>query len=341
MLNGGNAGSAAENGYSFLAGLLDAARVVPANLRAKPNSIPLTVLSGFLGSGKTTLVNRLLNDPGGRRITVLVNDFGSLDIDASLIRSQSADTISLANGCACCTVAGDLTRALVAIAQASETPDAILLEASGAADPRGIAQIALANPALSLAGVVTMIDAENFLTHLAESEVGALMRAQIEAADILALNKMDLIGDRGAAVRSEIAGVSGERPFLETTRSDLPADIVFGAHSRSRFYADPAEIGGHADAFRSWNLIWRDCPPEGLLNAALREMPATVLRAKGIFYFAGKQTPSVYQRAGRRWSFSDGEVGLGAKCESRLVVIGLASDADRIERFVEDRLRAT
>lgn len=339
MLNGRNSGSIPDNGYSFLAGLLDAARVVPANLRAKANSIPLTVLSGFLGSGKTTLVNRLLTDPGGRRVTVLVNDFGSLDIDASLIRSRSVDTLSLANGCACCTVAGDLTRSLVTIAQAPEPPDAILLEASGVADPRGIAQIALANPAVSLAGIITMIDAENFLTHFAEVAVGALMRAQIEAADILVLNKIDLIDDQANAIRTAIAGLSGGQPWLETTRSDLPADIVFGAHPRSGFYADVPIDGGHAATFRSWSLVWRDCPPEDRLNAALAEIPASVLRAKGIFHLAGKQIPLTYQRAGRRWSFNECDVDREMQRESRLVVIGLASDADHIAEYVDNRLR--
>jgi len=157
-----------DAGFTLLTGLMDAARIIPARLKAKDNSLPLTILAGFLGAGKTTLVNRLLSAPEGRRIVVLVNDFGSLDIDARLISSRSPGTISLANGCACCTVAGDLSRALVELAQRSDPPDAILLEASGLADPLGIAQVALANPAVRLDGIVTMIDAETASHHARE-----------------------------------------------------------------------------------------------------------------------------------------------------------------------------
>ncbi|MBA3508391.1 MAG: GTP-binding protein, partial [Betaproteobacteria bacterium] len=128
---------------------------MPPVQRAAPGSLPLTVIGGFLGAGKTTLLNHLLGAPHGRRLAVLVNDFGPINIDAALIRSRSEDTISLANGCACCSVAGDLTRALIELAQRDEPPDAIVLEASGLADPHGIAQVALANPALRLDGVLT------------------------------------------------------------------------------------------------------------------------------------------------------------------------------------------
>ena len=100
------------------------------------------------------------------RLAVLVNDFGRINIDAELIRSRSENAISLTNGCACCTVAGDLTKALLRLVQDPEPPEAIVLEASGLADPRGIAQVALANPALRLDGVLTVVDAETLLYRL-------------------------------------------------------------------------------------------------------------------------------------------------------------------------------
>src|SRR5665213_3036640 len=128
--------AAASAAWQMLGGILEAARIVPSVQRAAPGSLPLTVIGGFLGAGKTTLLTHLLRGDHGRRIAVLVNDFGAINIDAELVRSRTADTISLANGCACCSVAGDLTRALVALAQREDPPDAIVLEASGLADPR-------------------------------------------------------------------------------------------------------------------------------------------------------------------------------------------------------------
>jgi G3E family GTPase len=153
----------AAEAWQMLSGFLQAAKVIPEAQRAAPASLPLTVISGFLGAGKTTLVNRLLTEPHGRRLAVLVNDFGRINIDAELIRSRTADTINLANGCACCSVAGDLAKTIVQLAQREELPDAIVIEASGLADPRGIVQVALANPALRLDGIVALADAELLL----------------------------------------------------------------------------------------------------------------------------------------------------------------------------------
>src|SRR3954471_13706975 len=162
--------SAADDTLRMLAGLIEATRLVPQALRAAPRSLPFTVIGGFLGAGKTTLLNRLLVEPHGLRLAVLVNDFGRINIDAALVASRSADTIALTNGCACCSVSGDLTRALVDLAQREDPPHAIVIEASGVADPRSLAQVALANPALRLDALVTIVDAETLFTHAADPD---------------------------------------------------------------------------------------------------------------------------------------------------------------------------
>ncbi|MEI6723360.1 MAG: GTP-binding protein, partial [Betaproteobacteria bacterium] len=152
--------AAAEQAWQMLSGFIQAAQMIPQKQRAAEGSLPLTVIGGFLGAGKTTLVNKLLSGTHGVRVAVLVNDFGRINIDSALITSQTADTISLANGCACCTIAGDLTKTLLELAGRTEPPEAIVLEASGLADPLGIAQVALANPALRLDGILAVLDAE-------------------------------------------------------------------------------------------------------------------------------------------------------------------------------------
>src|SRR4029079_62903 len=105
------------------------------------SSIPLTVVGGFLGAGKTSLLNGILERTEDFRIAVLVNDFGTLCVDASLISARSARTISLANGCICCTLVDGLTQALLDVLQFDPAPDHVLVEASGVSDPRRIAQI--------------------------------------------------------------------------------------------------------------------------------------------------------------------------------------------------------
>ncbi|MFT3802409.1 MAG: GTP-binding protein [Burkholderiaceae bacterium] len=326
---------APAGGFAMLAGLMEAAQIIPERLRAPDGSLPLTVLSGFLGSGKTTLVNRLLAEPGGLRLVVLVNDFGSLDIDASLIRSRDADKISLANGCACCTVAGDLTRALVDLAQSPEPPDAVLLEASGIADPRGIAQVALANPAMRLDGVVTVIDAESIREQCADAGIAPLLRSQIAAADILVLNKMDLAEAVADDVRAAVRQLADGRPVIETAQSDVPADIVFGLDGAACFDGRPVGERHDARAFESWNLSWKDPLPGAEFRAALSDLPADVLRAKGILRFDDEARPTVFQRAGRRWSFQPADDDAARASDSRLVVIGLAADAGRIGPHIE------
>ncbi|HNB43617.1 MAG TPA: GTP-binding protein, partial [Burkholderiaceae bacterium] len=153
--------------------------------------IPLTVIGGFLGAGKTTLVNRLLAEAGGRRIAVLVNDFGALDIDAALVANSAGDTVALSNGCVCCSIGDDLAAALLRVLEASPRFDAVVIEASGVSDPWRIAQIGLAEPALELGGVVVLVDASAALGQSRDPLLADTLLRQLHAADLLVLNKID------------------------------------------------------------------------------------------------------------------------------------------------------
>jgi len=314
----------------MLAGLFEAARLMPGALSAPDGSLPLTLISGFLGAGKTTLLNRLLADPQGRRLAVLVNDFGRINIDAELVRARTDDMINLANGCVCCTVSSDLTRTLIELAQRPDPPQAIVLEASGLADPRGIAQVALSNPALRLDGVLTLVDAlshaeamqnggapmqsEDDSAHKRDGtvyddsardpEVRATLERQLDAADLIVLTKTDLLDHHSAqAVRDTLRQRWPQTPVMDAIDGQLPASLVLGLDSQRDLRAGPPTPWQHSQAFESW-VLQSDTPlDESRLRTLLADLSPRLLRAKGVVHLSGRPGQRyVYQQVGRRAS---------------------------------------
>jgi G3E family GTPase len=321
--------AAADQAWQMLSGFIQAAQMIPQKQRAADGSLPLTVNGGFLGAGKTTLVNRLLSGTHGVRVAVLVNDFGRINIDSALITSRTADTISLANGCACCTIAGDLTRTLLELAGRAAPPEAIVLEASGLADPLGIAQVALANPALRLDGILAVVDAEAAARTAADPDCAATFASQAAAADLVILNKVDLV-DAGtlAAARALAGELAPGKPVIETSQAEVPAEIVLGIRSTRVLAPGLTPDVGHASAFSSWGASTDALLDGKKLRVMLDALPAGVLRAKGVLRLSGDPARrTVYQRVGRRWSFvTDDEAA--APEHSSLVVIGPAASID-------------
>ena len=186
--------------------------------------LPMSVISGYLGAGKTTLINALLANPSGRIITVLVNDFGEIAIDASLIQNQSGDTITLTNGCVCCTLGGDLYDAIDCILASRPRPDWLILETSGVADPARIMQIAVAEPDLTPARTVTLIDGLNFLGHMGDHLLYDSLARQARSADILILSKSDIA--RPAEQDRLLEALAALAPGVPVRVAPKIADIV-------------------------------------------------------------------------------------------------------------------
>ena len=155
---------------------------------------PVTVLTGFLGAGKTTLLNRILNGGHGLRVAVLVNDFGSINIDADLVVGVESDVISLANGCVCCSIRDDLIEAVTRVLGRPEQPEYVLLEASGVADPASIAATftdAGLRARIQLDSITCVVDAAHVFDAPGQMQ---LKLWQIGCAYLLILNKVDLAG---------------------------------------------------------------------------------------------------------------------------------------------------
>jgi G3E family GTPase len=315
--------------WQMLMGVGQAAQRMPGRLAARDRAMRLTVISGFLGAGKTTLLNRLLRAPHGRRLAVLVNDFGALNIDSALIERRDGDVVSLTNGCACCSLAAGLTNVLIDLAHAARPPDAIVLEASGIAEPRGIAHVALANPAVRLDGILTLVDAANLEAQLADPALRPTIERQITAADLLVLNKLDLVSSgQSAALRARLAAIAPAHRLIEATQADVPIDIVLGlehAASGPERDAGAAAEPARADMFRSWSVTSDALLDPGRLVAMIERLPAGVLRAKGVLWLADRpDRRTVLQMVGRRWSLTADRPWGEAAPRSELVVIATA-----------------
>jgi G3E family GTPase len=288
--------------------------------------IPVTLLSGFLGSGKTTMVNHVVTQSSGLRIAVVVNEFGELGIDSALISGEASGLIELRGGCVCCVNRGDLGRALTELVASGRPIDHILVEASGLTDP-GPAIEALVGPALadkvSFSGTVSLIDAANFDRNLESAEAAY---NQITYADLLVINKSDLVdGAAIEAIRSGLRRLNAEAPIVAASNSAIPVETILGEKDWDLGRSRPARAGGH----RPHELTAVSLPiarPLDLtkLTGWLASLSGSVLRAKGIVRFGvhPDEVAAVQSVAGQVSVTGLPVHGLPAASESVLILIG-------------------
>ena len=288
---------------------------------------PFTVIGGYLGAGKTTLLNNLLTRSHGLRAAVLINDFGDVNVDASLIAAHDGDTISLANGCMCCSLSGGFASAIATILARAEHLDAIIVEASGVAEPGKIAQYGQMF-GLPLDGVLVVVDAEQIRAQALNKYVGDTVLRQLGQADLMLLNKTDLAPDL-AAVRSWLQEHGGRAPVFETIRCDVPLAILVGRNAglpvrapATRFEAsDPA----HDLVYRTWTLSRAAPIARATIERWASRVGGRIFRAKGFVRLA--EAPArrhLLQLVGRRWTLEDAGPWDDADRLSRIVCIGPA-----------------
>lgn len=282
--------------------------------------IPCTVIGGFLGAGKTTLLNHLLAEHGGGRVALLVNDFGSINIDADLVASRNSDTIALTNGCVCCSIGDDLSAALIRVLDAKPPFEAVMVEASGVSDPKRIASLCQAAPELQLDGVLVLVDAAALLQQWVDPLLFDTLRAQIAAADVLVVNKADLQQPTQLAlVQDKLRTLAPHTPQWLATQGRIPWTVLSGAAWPVGFqsvsgcgcgsHAGPLCVSkaastddapvAHDHSFEAWHGHPTATWPVAVWTERLQALLPDVLRLKG-FVRSLEHGWSEVQLAGRR-----------------------------------------
>lgn len=317
-----------------------------------PDAVPLTVLAGYLGAGKTTRLNRLLARPGGHRFGVLVNDFGQVDVDSLLIDDADERTIGLANGCVCCTIADDLGGALERLAAIRPVLDHVVLEASGVADPGRLSNWARTWPGFHLAGCTVIADASRIRALSDDRYVGLTVLRQLAGANRILLSMTESMS---AASIAELAQWLGDKaPGAQVIRSPRDGDASHllgrgrsssgsgslttgppvGTASHGRHLADSADASA---AHRAVTLATDRALDARALRRLLTAPPHGLVRLKGWF--------QRHDRIGRMWmlQFAHGRwqvtPGRGSP-QPATTLVAISADPDLSAEALLERLQA-
>ncbi|WP_338441658.1 GTP-binding protein [Synechococcus elongatus IITB4] len=311
--------------------------------------IPILILTGFLGSGKTTLLNYLLKNYQDQKIAVLMNELGDLDIDSQLLVQVDQNLIQLSNGCICCSINGSLVSSIQELIEREETINLLVIEASGVADPLPIILTILGTnlrDRCQLETILTLIDAENFLNALEESEVA---QKQIVYGDLLMINKTDLVEEEQVLmIESKIRQLKREPRILKCQNSVISLSLLFNPHlagDRFESLMEELQINHHEhhshselnDGFQA--VTYERTAPFRIRDFQLwidQQMPRQVYRAKGWLWLKESYQRYLFQLSGTRITMED-DTWPGEQ-KTQLVFIGRNLDPNIIHQQLDQIL---
>ena len=272
--------------------------------------IPVTIIGGYLGAGKSTLINRLLSGPRDRTLGVLINDFGAINVDAELIAAHDGETLTLTNGCVCCSIANDFGSALERLRDSSI--DHVLVEASGAAVPAKVADIAETWPGYHLAGTRVLVDATDWRRQLTDKYIGHLVRAQLHGAGLRLVTKLDLCEQPEQELDAIQREFGSAHP---ATSGRVGPELIFSDDRADPSLSDafPIEPALTSTVFESAATL----PHQPLLDV-LTTLAHRLERAKG--WVQTERGPFIVQLAARRVSLTP--TSTSHRPTNHLVLIG-------------------
>lgn len=311
-------------------------------------TVPIAILTGYLGAGKTTLLNQILHADHQMKIAVLVNDFGAINIDARLVVGVEGETITLSNGCICCTIRGDLVTAINTIISTDIPPDYIIIESSGVSDP---AQVVLTfnrssvRSRVRIDSIIAVVDAEQFVK--LDEKPQRLLREQIRISDVVILNKTDLIdADTLQKAHDWINNIIDKARVIEAVHCDIPLTTLIGndsynpqtafdtsgpgVHAHDVEEIDDHEHNDHSLVFATWAWETDNLIDLSAMRATLDTLPKNIFRAKGILNV--REIPDkqvILQLVGNRVTLTEGDDWGNKNRKTSIVVIGDIGGVDK------------